>query len=340
MTGHASGQKTDNIRREASSWVAKIDGGPLSEKDRNEFDQWLKRSGYHAQEFQHQVAVWGSLDDFFNVKAIKPKQPMHKIILSSVAAIAASVLIVIGLLSVPLAEKNDHQTSITSGLFVTEIGEKRSLTLTDGSIITLNTDGQIEVEMTADSRNVRLLKGEALFVVAHDKSRPFRVTAGSAVVEALGTTFAVHMQNKQIEVLVEDGSVQLSSLFSSPTSPGGIKMRTEKPVRLTVISAGEGAVFDSSNETAKKIDQANISSKLAWRNNMLVFDGDELEQVLQEVSRYTQYKFIISDPELRKLRISGYFPTGKTDILLATLELSFDIDAIRKDNHYIYLSKK
>ena len=70
---------------------------------------------------------------------------------------------------------------------------------------------------------------------------------------------------------------------------------------------------------------------------MLVFDGDSLESVIAEVSRYTSVEIVIAEPTLRNLKIGGYFRTGDTDILLSTLESSFavEVDYIRPDLVYI-----
>lgn len=350
MTKRTQNTIGDNIRLEASIWIAKIDGGHLPESDISDFIEWAKRSPRHEEELRHQAVIWDTLDEILNVDTLTAQKTSERrrfvlwpMPAFTALAAAAATLLIIGIYTFLALENPDDTmatSGVTSGLFVTQVGEKRSVTLSDGSIITLNTDGQVEVDIQPDSRNIRLLKGEALFEVAHDKNRPFSVTAGSAVIKALGTIFAVHIQDKNIEVIVEDGRVKLSSLFTSSTGQGGIKKKSKEPIALAIISAGQGATFNPSLEAVKTVEKSDIGKKLAWRNGMLIFDGDDLEYVLRDVSRYTKQNFIISDPELRSLRISGYFPTGQTETLLATLEQSFDIIITRTDKKHIYISKK
>src|SRR6185312_4127329 len=53
----------------------------------------------------------------------------------------------------------------TTGAYATGIGEQRTAKLADGSFIYLNTDSKVEVDFSDKARDVRLLRGEALFVV-------------------------------------------------------------------------------------------------------------------------------------------------------------------------------
>ena len=70
---------------------------------------------------------------------------------------------------------------------------------------------------------------------------------------------------------------------------------------------------------------------------MLVFDGDPLESVIAEISRYTPVEIVMADPSLRSLKIGGYFRTGDTQFLLDTLSSSFGIEAEHIRPGLIYL---
>ncbi|PCI49638.1 MAG: hypothetical protein COB49_04685 [Alphaproteobacteria bacterium] len=346
MTEQTKDTKDDIIRVQASNWIAKIDGDNLTQEDLSDFIEWVRRSPRHEEELKHQAVIWDTLDEILNVKAATSNKEKQSRTFSfwpmpALTAIAATVIVlfVIGISSFTPLDDTDSPL-ISAGIYSTQIGEKRNITLSDGSIITLNTDGEVEVDIQPDSRNIRLIKGEAFFKVAHDKSRPFQVTVGSAVIKALGTTFDVHMRDNKIVVLVEEGHVQLSSLLTSLIETELTQKNSKEPMTIAIISAGQSVTFDPVEDEVEKNNNADIIKKLAWRNDMLVFDGDSLEFVLQDVSRYTKQNFIITEPELRKLRISGYFPTGKTKALLATLEQSFDIIVTKIDDEYIYISRK
>ncbi len=83
--------------------------------------------------------------------------------------------------------------------------------LNDGSVVNLNTNSLMRVQLTPELRHVVLERGEALFKVTHDKKRPFDVDAGSTTVRAVGTEFSVRVREpvetsgggKDIEVLCQ-----------------------------------------------------------------------------------------------------------------------------------------
>ena len=71
---------------------------------------------------------------------------------------------------------------------------------------------------------------------------------------------------------------------------------------------------------------------------MLVFEGNPLDEVVEEISRYTNTEIIISDPEIRNIRVGGYFKTGETDALLTVLEDNFNIHVERITGNLVYLA--
>ena len=78
--------------------------------------------------------------------------------------------------------------------YETVIGQQKSIALSDGSSIQMNTDSQVQVAYSSGARAIHLLKGEALFSVMPDPKRPFEVYAAESVVRAVGTAFAVHLR--------------------------------------------------------------------------------------------------------------------------------------------------
>ena len=96
--------------------------------------------------------------------------------------------------------------------YATERGELRRVPLQDGSIVTLNTDSQIRVQMSKSSRTIQLSAGESFFEVASDASRPFFVEAGEASFRAVGTAFVVRrIEGQPVEITVQEGVVEITS---------------------------------------------------------------------------------------------------------------------------------
>ena len=59
---------------------------------------------------------------------------------------------------------------------------------------------------------------------------------------------------------------------------------------------------------------------------------------MNEISRYTNTKIVISDPEIRNIRVGGYFQAGETESLLTVLENNFDININRINDNLVYLT--
>ena len=93
--------------------------------------------------------------------------------------------------------------------FETRFGEQRFVRLDDGSGVTLNTASRIEVRFQKGHRFIRLVRGEALFEVAHDPVRPFDVYTGKTILRAVGTRFNVDMRADRTTVTVLEGVVSL-----------------------------------------------------------------------------------------------------------------------------------
>ncbi len=98
----------------------------------------------------------------------------------------------------------------------------------------------------------------------------------------------------------------------------------------TRLSAGQLLRIDDHGVMrVQALDGSSQAAWLAWRGGMLAFDGETLENALDEFSRYTTDRFSIPDPQLRRLRIGGYFPVGDTRALLSALDSGFGLTAQR-----------
>jgi len=98
--------------------------------------------------------------------------------------------------------------------------------------------------------------------------------------------------------------------------------------KLVVVKAGQNIVFDQvgkSIESIETVDAPAISRKLAWREGLLIFQGNRLGEVVEEVGRYTDIDIVILDSEIRDLRIGGLFQAGETEKMFEALESSFGI---------------
>ena len=82
-----------------------------------------------------------------------------------------------------------------------------------------------------------------------------------------------------------------------------------------------------------------IDAELSWRVGRVDFTGEGLEQAIAEYTRYSDLNIIISDPQLKNIRVGGSFPTNEPDLFLKSLEFNFGIKVDRANNSQVYLSK-
>src|SRR5690606_15969424 len=147
----------------------------------------------------------------------------HRLRFFRVAAAAAVVGMAVAIAYAVIPTFSDGPASNSSiiraategGAFRTAVGERSSITLSDGASVVLNTNSRIEVRYTPERRNVRLLAGQAWFQVAKHPERPFVVEAGDRRVTALGTAFDVRMDSRDsVQVTLAEGKVSVEPILS------------------------------------------------------------------------------------------------------------------------------
>lgn len=323
-------------REDAALWIARLDRG-LTPGERAEFTEW-SRNPANARALRQLSGTWEELDALSLLADELPESERP-----AAAAADASrgggwwqrALVATAVLGVLATVGAVWRTSFTPAdapallaenavTYTVPVGQRRDVPLADGSTLTINSGSTVQVlSLEGSSRELQLLQGEALFTVAHDAGRPFRVRAGHHVIEAVGTAFDVHLRaDRSLELLVTDGQVRL-------LDDGAV---------AGLISRGEvlRIAADGSMERST-LDAEAMMARMAWRHGMLVFDGEPLSAVLDEFSRYTDSRFVLTDPKVRALRIGGYFPAGDTDFLLETLQGSFGLKSRREPNGVIHI---
>jgi len=229
------------------------------------------------------------------------------------------------------SERNTYRTAI---------GEQRSLTLSDGSIVELNARSKIRVVYGPAERDVELLSGQALFRVARDSTRPFIVTTDNARVRAVGTQFDVYRKPIGTTVTVLEGRVSVLPENGAGNPSTNPKTRSAHPASRVhprpdttagtaailadnsddvLLSAGEQATVTGTS--AERNASPNVTAATAWTRHQLVFDGTPLRDVIEEFSRYSPHRLVIDSPELADLKISGQYISADPQSLLRFLSL-------------------
>lgn len=298
------------VRDEAANWFALSNDRPLNAEEQARFDHWLAEDAQHADEYRALQQIWGAADQLPKERLqallfeavptpLAPRQRGQSAVLryavaASVVAVAVSAALWFGLNSA-----NDY-----SGQFATAFGERKQVTLPDGSVVNLNSRTQMAVHFVRGQRQVVLSTGEAMFSVQHDPSRPFVVEAGRGRVTVTGTRFDVRRDPTQTLIAVESGTVKVNGADGNGDS--------------VVLTAGLGSRVDASGHVAAA-SAVNTAAIVAWRSGKLVFNDAPLSEVVQEVSRYRQQPLVVAAGKAASLRLTSVFKTDDTDALLRAL---------------------
>lgn len=329
-----SNQSSRPATQEAAAWFARHRQGPLSEADALAFRRWLEASPEHVQAWNSQRRMWVSLQSVRDAPAILAlrenartglrRHRMRRIAWQAGAALAATVIfglfisqqpppppagsIVRTAASSALLKHSNEQRALPQVTDVsTRIGERALVRLADNSLVTLNTDSAIHVDLSDAQRSITLVRGEAYFEVAKDKTRPFVVAAGGRQVVAVGTAFAVKLHQQDVQVNLVEGKVRVEHVASSVAAPMSDAVMLDAGMSLVARVDGDD-----------RVGTLNVEREVSWRSGKLVFPGDRLADVIAEMNRYSTQKIELLDAALGEQLLSGVFdPAGGAELARA-----------------------
>lgn len=340
------GSDTDTNRRtteQAAEWLLTLQSEDLTPPQRAELVEWLCESPEHVAalfricKVQRDLARFGKWRQIAPLSRAAPSRIMRLVPRRSVspsltgrhwgraAALAASVVIacLAGWLGVA---RLSHQE------FSTQAGERREITLADGSVMDLSPDTDVAVRYRAHQRLLTLEHGNAIFHVAKDRSRPFIVAAARTRVRAVGTIFRVERTVGRVCVAVVEGVVAVSEeprFWHHGPGPA-------QPLPLLSLAANEQV----------SINVSGIISPVRWTHavaaggksaNRLTFEDQTVADVAQRFNSSNRMQIEISDPSLAARRISGTFPTDDPQSFVAFLQVAADVQVSQRDSTHILL---
>jgi transmembrane sensor len=330
------------IDEEAAAWTWRLDSGAASASDQHAFEAWLRQDPRHRRAMEELSKVWEALDGVAEprrgdkVATFTPAAELaaaHGWHFWGIAVAATIAMVVAG--AAWLQKGSETQTLATA------VGQHRTVTLADGSIVTLNTNTILETDLTRRVRQIYLRKGEAHFQVAHDRSRPFLVHAGDALVRAVGTEFEVHLRSDQhVDVVVNEGRVEVQAAgpVLPPTPAARAKPASETLVRA--LSAGEQLSTASADYAIVPVSSQQLSSELAWRDGAIVFDEALLSEAVREIERYTDARIVVSDSRVAALRVGGRFRTDDVQGFLDGLQTALPVTIRRSADGLVYVDPR
>jgi transmembrane sensor len=284
-------------------------GNECTSEERERFERWLAANARNREFFDAVVLGAGRAVDAPPVAP--PRAPVLRLPFNALsrrgsasrtmqwraglaaAVIAAAIVLAYrtGLLDrIPLG----HQSAVAERTITTHPGERAQINLADGSRIMLASESTVRypVDLSGPRREVTL-SGEAVFIVAHNASRPFLIRANGAMVKDIGTTFDVRAYpgETHVRVVVVEGSVDL----------GG----AEAAGQTKRLRRGDLARRDSHG--AIDIRVVDPSRYVAWTEGRLLFDEAPMREVAAQLARWYGTPVIIADSVLSTRDFTGSF---------------------------------
>lgn len=327
----------EDIYETASLWLAKMDRG-LTPEEEQQLKSWMGQDSTHRQVLMQMASLWDRMDHLALLSGLFPTPaPIRKPYKTWAAVAASFTLLAVGI-TLFSSQQNQPQVAaqtawqqpqaetvtLLDGQYETAIGEQKTVSLPDSSELVLNTNSLVRVLYTNKQRLLMLEKGELHIQVAHDTERPLSVLAGKKIVQAVGTGFDVHILNEdKVSLMVTDGRVLVGDRQEINPKPNTkIKRLAQNSVS---ISKGNKIVLGEQKELIEPVTSEDINAELSWRQGNIVFRGEPLSEVVQQLGRYSKYSWEIADESIRNTRIAGLFKTGDQNALLQTLSHNFPI---------------
>ncbi|GFM86820.1 sensor [Pseudomonas cichorii] len=302
-----------DVARQAAHWLVLMHEQPLSLAQQQACARWRAIDPEHErawQRVQHVQQQLGGLPPALAMGTLNRERRQALKTLLVLAAIAPA-----GYLGYRFGTEQGWMAD-----YRTRVGERRQLTLADGSVVDLNTDSAIDVQFDAGQRLIRLVRGEILISTGIDAARrPLRVASEQGLMEPLGTRFSVRQLSGTTQLAVLQGRVRATPAHTASQ----------------VVEAGEQVSF-----SADAFGPLRPASELAtrWTQGELVADNLPLRDFLQELSRYRPGR-LHCDESASALRISGGFQLDNSDAILSALPITLPVTVSYRTRYWVTVSK-
>lgn len=317
------------IIEEARLWLNKERDG-LELSSNNEFNSWINKSSLHKEIFEEEKSFRSVISElpedilsqlsFDNQKEIKKDRFLRKIKKASLVAALFCIVIFASFFTYEQYTPSFQNTYLTSN----EVN--KNIKLPDTSVIALDKNSKVNITYYKDKREVELLEGKVLFDVYSNKNRPFTIKVNNSLVTVLGTKFEIQKEEDKLNVSVIEGKV---SVRQNTNNKSKILAILQKSDSLDVNNYGE----------VIELKQVNSKMIAVWQKDKLLFEQTNLSNVVNEFSKYLDYKVSIENKELESLPITGEFSINDFENLMKSLSIIHPINIHKIDNTF-YIRKK
>ena len=299
MADEKDAASVDPLTEEALAWLVRLHSGEETAADWNAYHDWKAAEPAHEEAAQRAERMWTRLGPALS-KQRSSRNITGALFLAACIAGAGVAGGAFGPLSGWLADE------------ATGIGERRTITLADGSTVMLDSATSLDIAYAGAERRVVLRDGQIFVSVTADPARPFVVEAGQGTVRALGTAFNVRAGDDGAHVAVAEHAVRVTYDGKSSVD----------------IREGEGVGYGMSGGLSGPV-VVDVRDVTAWQHGEIVFDGRPLGEVTGEFGRYRRGTVIFTDASLKQLPVTGVFSTSDTDAFFTALERTLPVRVTR-----------
>lgn len=308
----------------AAEWVVRHDGEALTADERRAFAAWIADPAHRAA-YEYQAGIWRRYRQAGEQLSAARRIPVWRRWKGSrvrdrrlprkafAAALAASMALL-------LVGQTGNWAAWLRADYATGVGERRTVTLADGSRVEMDGRSAIAFEQTDQQRSLRLLEGSALFTVAPDPTRPFTVRTMSGDVTALGTAFAIRARGDTAELIVTEHSV---------------RVRTGHGAQVTV---NEGEQVRFAADKVSKPAHIDTAAATAWTRGKLVVFDRPLGDVVAEIGRQRRGYWMVQG-DAATIRVNGVYDLDHPLDALDALESTLKLRSLRVSDRFIILSR-
>ncbi len=316
--------------REAADWLTRLSDPKIETDELEAFCTWRaqpeNRAAYERLEDLSRTLADLDHDPEITAAARRAMAPVRRRSGMMPSRAMRAVILIGGAVAAVLLAGVAGVLAWRQPTYSTEVGQTFTARLEDGSRVILNTDSQLRVRYGAHERRVELMRGQALFEVAHNPARPFIVQAGDTETRALGTRFEVRRLGDSVRVVLTQGSVII----------------TDKDAPKAVWRLAPGQALAVPHNASASITPIAIDAKTAtsWTTGNLVFRDMPLAEAINELNRYNKHKIALAAGVPSHRVISGVFPAGDNTDFIAAAASIFGLTSVRQPNGDISLQPK
>lgn len=365
-------EPADSQLEEATQWFLRVRSESARVEDLPDFKGWIESDPRNRLAYQQVSATWAAIgqvswapeiivgrhDALNDARRAARRRWSVRRGMPRYGVLAASVIIaLVGAFAWLYSQR---------GVYSTDLGERRALTLADGSVVTLDAKSRVRVQYEQDQRVISLERGQARFDVAKDPTRPFRVRAGAQTVIALGTQFNVELVAGNVLVSMIEGHVAITGLGSTALSPvqsarsrasaatkqseaaaGTARWKAQAvqnpgqwastSLPTIELEAGEGLRVRATGQTVV-LPKIDVERATAWQSGKMFFDNEPLASAAERFNRYSQLEIVV-DESVAEVGISGVFNASDSNAFVEAISTYFPVHVERVSASKIRLSR-